>query len=327
MDFARPDIAWWLLALPVLLGLGFMLARKHASQPGAWGIGADALAAKQSGRRKLRVFLWSAALIALVGGWAQPQGEATTRLLESRGADVIFVLDVSKSMLARDVKPDRLRRAIYEIDRLLDHLKGDRVGLVIFAGTAFLQAPLTVDAALVHNVLHHLDPHEMPYPGSNIGGGIRRALEVANTATSSNPSLVLLTDGEETTGDALAAATAAGEQGIPIFVLALGTARGEPIPSVDAQGNAAVLRDAEGQVLLSKLDEAGLRKIAAQSGGRYFRIGEGGDAGAIDQVLGRLQRDMLEKRTVTERAELYPLWILPALLLLLAGWWVVGRDY
>ncbi len=327
MEFAQIDAFWWLLAIPLFLGLGLHAERVRRRVAAAWGIGAPAAVDTAGTRRRLRQLAWSVALIGLSGAMAMPLGEATSRLLERRGTDVVIVLDLSNSMLARDVQPDRLRRARFEIDRLLDAMRGDRVGLVVFSGTSFMQTPLTTDYAILRNLLHEVEPQSMPYPGSNVASGIRKGLELVQHTPGGSRALVLLTDGEETVGDALRAAREAGDRQVPIFTIAIGTARGEPIPLQAPNGGEAILLGPDGKPVLSKLDEAGLQRIADLSGGRYFRIGPGGDAHAVAQVVQRLEKEMLEQRTVTERAALYPWWAVPALVFLLAGLWFREREY
>ncbi|MBA2689685.1 MAG: VWA domain-containing protein [Burkholderiales bacterium] len=311
--------------LPVVALLVWWAARRRRQVLSDWGEASVAMGLFSARRRLVRNLLWVVAFAGLVIGLAQPRGGSASRVLNRQGSDVVFVLDVSKSMLARDVSPDRLQRGIFEIERLLEGLKSDRVGLVVFAGTSFMQAPLTVDFAVVRNTLHHLDPNEMPYPGSNIGLGLDRGIELVKASPGGSRAVVLLTDGEETAGDAAEIARKAGEQKIPIFVLALGTQRGEPIPALSAEGRTEILRDSEGKAVFSKLDERGLQNIAELSGGRYFRLGAGGESNAVGKVLGQLEKKTLDERTVTERAELYGLVVGPALFLFMVGLWINER--
>jgi Ca-activated chloride channel family protein len=322
MDFARLDMFFWLAGLALIAALVGWGAQRRRALLAGWGVQAVDAGHVNGRRRSVRNVLLALAFVGVVAALAQPRGGATSRLLNRQGSDVVFVLDLSKSMLARDVAPDRLRRAVFEVQRLLDGLKGDRVGLVIFAGAAFMQAPLTTDYAIVRNMLQSLDPLSMPYPGTNLAEGIERGVELVRAAPRGGRALVLLTDGEETAGDAREAARRAGSEGIPLFVVALGSARGEPIPVPDG----GLLRTPDGKPVFSRLDEDGLRALADASGGRYFRLGQGGDGSAVDVVLEKLEKKTLEERTITERAELYWLAVVPALLFLMVALWIDVRS-
>jgi Ca-activated chloride channel family protein len=325
VDFGHPEHFIWLALLPVIALLVWWAARRRKQVLAQWGEANAGPGRAAATKRLIRNLLWAVALVGIVIALAQPRGGTASRVLNRQGSDIVFVLDLSRSMLARDVNPDRLQRAIFEMERLLEKLKSDRVGLVVFAGTSFMQAPLTVDYAVVRNMMHNLDPNEMPYPGSNLSSGLERAIDLVKASPGGSRALVLLTDGEETAGNAEDAARKAGEQHIPIFVLALGTQRGEPIPVVTEDGHSEILRDAENRPVFSKLDEKGLQSIADLSGGRYFRLGQGGEANAVEKVLGQLEKKTLDERTVTERAELYSLVLAPAFFFFVVGLWINER--
>lgn len=320
MIFARPDLLLWLLAVPVAGLLAAWAAGRRRRVAAGWGQGAAAVAAEFGRRRLVRNLLFGLALAGVVFALAQPRGGAQSRLLHRQGSDIVFVLDLSKSMLAADVSPNRLQRGVFEIQRLLDELHGDHVGLVVFAGSAFMQAPLTTDYAVVRNMLQGLDPLSMPYPGSNLAEGIDKGLELLRAAPKGGRGLVVLTDGEETAGRAREAADRARAEDIPIYVIAVGTPRGEPIPAPAAEGG--LLRGPDGKPVFSKLDEDGLREIARKSGGKFFALGA---PEAVEAVLQGLDKKSLEERTVTERAELYPLALGPALLFFMVALWFDTR--
>lgn len=322
MIFAQPDSLWSLALVPAWLLLAAWAAKRRSATLAVWGQ-RDA-GQQNEHRRWVRDILLAVALACMALALAQPKGAAETRLLQQRGIDVVLALDLSKSMLARDVQPDRLRRAVFEAERLLDRLAGHRIALVVFAGTAFVQAPLTTDFAVVRNLLRGLDPLQMPYPGTNLAAALERSIELLRAASGSR-AIVLLTDGEQTAGNALEVARHAAAAAIPIFVLAVGTPHGEPILVPSASGE-EVLRDPSGRPVLSKLDEDGLQQIAKLSHGRYYRLGLGGGAVAVGGVLDRLEKKLLEERTVSERKELYSYFAGPALLVLLVAWWL-SRTY
>jgi len=189
--------------------------------------------------------------------------------LHQRGVDVIVALDVSSSMLAEDIKPNRLERAKRKISDLLDMMEGDRIGLVAFAGTSFVQCPLTLDYGAARIFLSAIDTQLIPVQGTAIGNAIKTSVKAFRTQEKKSKALILITDGEDQTGKALAAAKSAGEQGVKIYTIGIGGEIGAPLP--DLSGNGGFRKNQQGEVILSKLDETTLQKIALETGGSYVR--------------------------------------------------------
>lgn len=229
--------------------------------------------------RRWRLGLLLIAAFALFASSLRPQWGARTELAKQHGLDIIFALDVSRSMLAQDVAPNRLRRAKVEIAALSDSLAGNRMALVAFAGSAFVQCPLTMDSAAVKMFLDVLSPEVIPQGGT----AIARALSVSSRLFLSSQSkadddghkpaqvLVLLTDGEDHQGEVKKMAGRLKEQGVHVFVVGVGSKQGQPIPAVDKDGNqTGYLKDRQGHVVLSHLDEKSLRAISEASGGQFF---------------------------------------------------------
>jgi Ca-activated chloride channel family protein len=241
-------------------------------------------------------------------------------MLKRRGLDIVVALDVSKSMLATDVKPDRLTRAKREISGVLDRLAGDRIGLVVFAGDAFVQCPLTLDAAAARLLLDAVDARSAGRPGTAIAEAITTATEMFETNERQFKVMILVTDGESTEGDALTAAQDAAKAGIRIYAVGVGTPSGEPIPVYDEQGRAeGFKKDEAGQVVLSKLDEVALQKVALSTEGRYFRAGPTEmEIDALFDELSKLEKKEMEGRLFTEFEERFQYLLFPAFLLLLA---------
>ena len=203
--------------------------------------------------------------LALVG----PQWGFRWEALRRRGVDLVIGLDVSKSMLAEDVKPNRLERAKLAIRELLPELRGDRIGLIAFAGTSFAQCPLTVDYGAFALTLEEVTADTIPRGGTALGEAIRSGLTLLQSSAESSRALVLITDGEDHTGEAMRAAEEAAKRGVRIFCVGIGTAEGELIPVTDAQGQHGFLKDREGRTVKSRLDEALLQRIALATGGSY----------------------------------------------------------
>ena len=203
----------------------------------------------------------------------------------AKGVDVFLVLDTSFSMDATDVAPSRMERARYITSALIERLQGNRIGLIVFSGTAFVQCPLTLDYGAAKIFLDTVGTGVMPEPGTDI----LQALEAASRGFVARDSkfkvVVLLTDGEETEGSALGVAEKAREEGIVIHTVGVGTPGGEPIPVRNENGDVTdYIRDESGQPVLSRLGEETLSKIALQTGGKYFRISEQDQE--IDEIAG-----------------------------------------
>jgi len=185
--------------------------------------------------------------------------------------DIIVAIDTSNSMLAQDVKPNRLERSKLAIEDLLDLLHGDRIGLIAFAGSSFLQCPLTLDYGAFAIALNAVDTGIIPRGGTSISSAIGTAITAFEGKAKKYKALILITDGEDHEGDPVKATEEAAEQGIKIFCVGVGTREGELIPVVDEDGNMSFLKDGGGQVVKSRLDETILQKIALTTGGGYVR--------------------------------------------------------
>ncbi len=258
-----------------------------------------------------------AGVTLLVVSFARPQLGYRWEEVHRRGVDLLFAVDTSRSMLTRDMKPNRLERAKLAVRDLVERFPDDRVGLVAFAGTAFLQTPLTLDHAIFEQSLDALDTSVIPLGGTNVSS----AIEVANKALSDEQHkkvLVLLTDGEDLQGDALAAAEKAGKAGLVIYSVGVGTARGELVPVASSDGQTQFVRDEQGGLVTSHLDEALLRRIAQATGGVYRPLGESGMGleSLYKEDLSALPQSDLSARSQKVPIERYQ-WPLGAALLLL----------
>lgn len=253
---------------------------------------------------------------------AQPQCGGRSELTRRRGIDVVVALDASKSMLARDVQPSRLARAKLELTTLLDELKGDRVGVVAFAGDAFIQCPLTGDYAAAKLFLKAVEPAQMPQGGTDVGAALqlsRRLLEDADRGAKERV-VVLLSDGEDLGGEAQEAAKALGEAGIQVLAVGVGSEAGEPIPVFDRSGSfAEYQRDPSGQTVMSRLDRASLTAIAEATGGAYFHEAQGVAMGQVVERIESLQKSEIESRLAVRYDERFQAFLAPGLLLLAAS--------
>ncbi|MFQ6130732.1 MAG: VWA domain-containing protein [Armatimonadota bacterium] len=299
--FGNPAALGLLWLLPVCALLYVLADRRRARALAAFG--EAGLMAKLAGsvsprRRRLKAGLVVAALGLVVVALARPQFGTRMEVVKRRGLDLFVALDCSASMLAEDVKPSRLERAKHEVGSLLGRLEGDRVGLVAFAGDAFIQCPLTVDYAAARTFLHAMSPDMLPVPGTALG----RAIEVASRGFPGKERkykvLVLITDGEDHAGNPQAAAEEAAKQGVVIYTIGIGSPEGAPIPVYDEEGRrTAYKHDREGQVVMSRLNDAQLKQIAAAGRGRYFRA-TGGQL-ELERIVDEVNR--MEKKELSAR--------------------------
>ncbi|QDE85221.1 VWA domain-containing protein [Myxococcus xanthus] len=261
--------------------------------------------------------------LALFGfALAQPQCGTKSELTKRRGIDVVVALDASKSMLARDIQPSRLERAKLELTTLLDELKGDRVGLVVFAGDAFIQSPLTSDYSAVKLFLRAVDPEVMPQGGTNVGAALRLSRQVLENADrgSKERVVVLLTDGEDLVGDVAEATEALKDAGVQVLAVGVGSESGEPIPVFDRRGAFVdYKKDAAGETVITRLDRAGLTAIAEATGGTFYFQPRGVAMSQVVERIDQMQKSELESRVTVRYDERFQSFAIPGLALLALG--------
>jgi Ca-activated chloride channel homolog len=271
----------WLLALLPFLAAGLALAlRRRGRDLRAWcdaGLLARMVPGLAPRMPWLRAGLVVLSALFLILTAARPQMGSRVLAVERKGIDVVVALDLSESMRAEDLRPDRLTRARQGVESLLDRLRGDRVGLVGFAGDAFVQCPLTLDYAAARMFLRLMTPDMIPVPGTDLGAAVRVAVKAFDPKERKYKALVLITDGEDHGHDLDAAVREAKEQGVRIFAVGIGSEKGEPIPERGAGGQVRdYKRDASGEVVMTRLDPEVLKKICSETDGRYFDGNAGG---------------------------------------------------
>lgn len=221
-----------------------------------------------TGRGWLKITFLSLALLFFFIGLSRPQLGARLKEKESKGVEVMIALDVSNSMLAEDYSPSRLERAKLAIARLVDRLKGDRIGLIVFAGKSFVQLPITTDYVSAKVFLNTISTSSVPVQGTALADAITSSARSFSSQSEKSRAIILITDGEDHEGDAVAAARSVAEEGIKIYCIGVGSPQGKPIPM-----NGDLLKDKNGEIVVSKLDEAVLMEIARVGGGDYVRAG------------------------------------------------------
>mgnify|MGYP001034254038 CR=1 FL=1 len=230
-----------------------------------------------SGRPVLKFFLLLFALWSLVIGIANPRIGSKIEEVKREGVDLMIALDLSKSMLAEDIKPNRLERSKQAISKLIDKLQGDRIGLIVFGGEAFVQLPITTDYAAAKLFLSTVGTDIMPSPGTAIGEAIELGLQSFGKSAEleedvqTNKAIIVITDGENHEDDAIDAASAASKKGVVVHTIGMGLTKGAPIPIYRNGVQVGYRKDKEGNAIITKLDETLLQQIAAAGDGTYIR--------------------------------------------------------
>jgi Ca-activated chloride channel family protein len=304
MNFAQP---YWLLAgLAACLFLLWRYRAFNRQQRAALArfvsprLFAKLTATVSARRRRLKQGVFIAGIACLFVALARPQIGFRWEEAHRKGIELLVAVDTSKSMLTEDVKPDRLDRTKLAVNDLVNNPNGDGIGLLAFAGDAFLQCPITLDYDAFRESLDSLDTSTIPRGGTDIGGAIREAQSVLDARPGKEKILVLITDGEDLGGDAVVAAQAAAKDGMKIFTVGVGTAAGDLIPVPDPNGGTDFVKDSDGQFVKSRLDEPTLKQIAAATGGMYEPLGQQGQGltAIYDQGLAPFTRhDLASRRT------------------------------
>ena len=321
MIFAKPEYLFGLLLLPVV---GLFLYWANARRQQALGkLGEHPLLRKLTSNLNWRGRRWRNVLMLISLGLfiialARPQWGSEVREINQEGLQVMVALDVSQSMLAQDIKPTRLDRAKLEIADLMKQLDGDEVGLVLFSGASFIQVPLTSDYYTALTYLDSAHPSVISRPGTVIGDAIRTAMFGYDPNLSSQKVLIIMTDGEDHETNPIAAAQEIADEGVLIYTIGFGTPDGEPIPIMDENGSVIdYKKDASGEVVLSKLDEATLQSIAQTGNGAYYRASaDGSELQNLLAEIDHLQKDQLQSRIETRYIERYQVFLALVLLLL-----------
>jgi len=321
MIFENPASLLLLIFLPLTIGFFWWRDRVRTAK---WLLlGDEALLSRlipqiNRARRFWKAALWLIAFASLIVALARPVWGEEVNITEAQGVSVMVVLDVSKSMNAQDIVPSRLERAKLAINDLIDGLAGNEIGLILFAGTAFVQFPLTTDTASASTFLQAASSDAISRQGTNVDAALRLAVDSFRSPSGSKRVIVLITDGENHEGDPLKASELAAEQDITIYTIGYGNAEGAAIPVRDVNGNEIGYQtDRAGNLVLSALDETLLQQIAERTGGTYQRATANNTE--ISNLLGlinEIEAGNLGMRTETRAIERFGLFVALALIAL-----------
>ena len=323
--FAAPEYFYLLAVIPLVALIYFYAVRRRRRAFRRFGE-EETVAALAAERSPLRVqhkfVLFCLAMACIVFALARPQFGSKLKEVTRQGIEIMIAVDVSNSMLAQDFEPTRLERTKYAIDHLMEQLSEDRIGLIVFAGDAYVQLPITSDYTSARNFVRHVSPDMVSRQGTAIGAAISLAARSFSSDSEGSRVLILISDGENHEDDALVAAEAAAGQDIKIYTIGIGTPEGAPI-----RIGGAFLNDSDGNMVVSKLDEAMLEQIALTTGGAYIRATN--RSIGLEEIIARINE--VEKKNLTSTifddfSEQYQYLIGAALILLLLEFLMIERK-
>ncbi len=301
--------------------------RKALKRLGDQGVVSGLMPRLSEGKPIVKFILIIIAYIFLVIGIVDPQVGSKLEKVKREGIDLMLVLDVSNSMLAEDIKPNRLERSKMAISNLIDQLQGDRIGIIIFAGNAYKQLPLTTDYSAARLFLSAVDTEIVPTQGTAIGEAIDLAVQSFDEKEH-NKAIIVITDGENHEDDAVGAATAAAETEIKVFTIGMGLPEGSPIPIYNDYGNrTGFKKDREGTTVITKLNEDMLRQIAAAGEGAYARANNASTG--LRKIFGEIseiEKKEIETKQFTAYEDRFQIYLAAALLFMIIELMIAWRK-
>jgi Ca-activated chloride channel family protein len=326
--FAHPDFLYLLLLLPVL-ALLFILnefRKKNAlKRLGDTSLVSGLIPEMSRIRPVIKFILQLVAVLAGIIMLARPQFGSKIEDVKKQGVEVIIALDVSNSMLAEDIQPDRLTRAKQAISRLVDDLDNDKIGLIVFAGDAYIQIPITTDYISAKMFLSAINPNTVPKQGTAIGSAISLGAKSFSPGDGKSKAMIIITDGENHEDDPLKEAEDASKAGIVIHTIGIGSTNGVPIPLIN-NGKKDYLKDADGNIVVTKLDEDILKKIALSTNGNYVRANNSNIG--LDEIyaqIKKMKKQDLESTMYTEYNDQFQIFTAIAIFFLILDFIIMER--
>jgi Ca-activated chloride channel family protein len=327
--FANPGNLYLLLAVPVVVAVWIYrrsLSKKLIRRLGQESLVTQLMPERSVSRPLLKHLLLIISYSMLVVATARPQYGARMEEVKKEGVEVIIALDVSNSMLATDIRPDRLERSKQAIERMVEVLENDRIGLVVFAGDAYIQLPLTADYTSAKMFLSAIGPDIVPKQGTAIGAAIDLGIRSFSPQNTESRAMIIITDGENHEDDPISAAEAAKQAGVTIYTIGIGSPEGAPIP-LNAGGRTEFLKDRDGNTVITKLDEKVLQEIASSTGGKYIRATASGlGLNEIYADIGKMKKGDTGGKVFTEYNDQFQYFAGAAFLLLLIEYLIMERK-
>lgn len=319
MRFGFPDFFWAYLLVPffILLYIFLSAARKSFYRKfGEINVVQKLFPKEYFNFRPLKAAIFILAFSLLIFALARPRFGVKAEMVERKGIDIFVALDISKSMLAEDITPSRIGRAKYEISKLFDMLSGDRVGIIVFAGTSFTQMPLTLDYGAAKMFLESVNTDWISAQGTDLSGSIELARK-SFPKNNSSKVMIILTDGEELQGDAVKSAKSAAEDGIVIYCIGIGSESGSPIPEHRSGNSVVYKKDKNGNIVLTRLNPKTLEEIALAANGKYFLAGADLNLQEIYKEINKMEKNNFGVSKQLKFNEQYQLFLFVALILFL----------
>ncbi|MEZ5022558.1 MAG: VWA domain-containing protein [Chitinophagales bacterium] len=313
----------WLFAVLVVLSLTYFWARskrkKQIQQIGDARLVEQLMPERSKYSNGIRFVLMFLAMSCIIIALANPQVGSKQETVKRKGVDIAIALDLSNSMMAEDTKPNRLERSKQFISKLIDKFQNDRVAFVIFAGNAYLQMPLTIDYSAFNLYLKNINTGIIPTQGTAIGDAIMLAENAFDAGEKKHKALIIISDGENHDEEAIEAAKEAHKNGTKIFTIGVGTPKGNPIPIYDKYGQQTdYLKDKDGSIVLSKLNEKMLQEIALNGGGSYYRLTGGNEViKSIMSVISEMETKEIEEQVYTDYEDQFQFFLFFGLVLIL----------
>jgi Ca-activated chloride channel family protein len=327
--FANPEYLYLLLVLPVIVAIWVIneIRKKRALKRFGQIELVENLIPELSRTRPVVKFLFQmTSLILIIILLARPQFGSKLEEVKKKGVEVIIALDVSNSMLAEDIQPNRLERAKQAISRLVDNLDNDKIGLIVFAGDAYTQIPITTDYVSAKMFLSTINPDMVPKQGTAIGAAINLGMRSFSPGEGKSKAMIIITDGENHEDDPVKYAEEASKAGIVIHTIGIGSTEGVPVPFT-VNGRKEFLKDKEGNTVISKLDENILKKVAVATNGNYVRASNTNIG--LDEIfreIGKMEKQELENTMYTEYNDQFQIFAAFALFFLVIDFIIMDRK-
>lgn len=325
--FAHPEILYTLLLIPVLIALfyyGVVVKGRRLKKLGEKRLLTGLMPEVSHWRPRVKFYISIAAMALAIFVAAGPQYGTKKEKIKKKGVEMMVCIDVSNSMLADDVKPDRMSRAKQVLGRLIDKLENDKVGLIVFAGDSYVQMPMTTDVGSAKMFLNSINPGMVSLQGTDIASAIRMSLGMFSEKEGVSRSIIIITDGEDHEAAAVDAANYAKQNNVTVNVMGLGTPQGGPIP---IKGTNSFRKDRQGNVIITKLNEQMCADIASAGGGVYVRADNANNAvRALSKELDKMSKSDMETEVFSNFRQQYAPFAFIALMLILLELCIMDKQ-